>query len=134
MEIISAFENEFTSALFLFTLAFIAFDVITGYAQAIANKDIQSSKMREGFWHKLATILALLLAGAIDVLMGTGIVLEIGITAPIFEAACIYVIVMELSSILENIKKMNPELAGSKLLDLFGAASNDNAKEGDGDE
>lgn len=132
MDIIDAFTNEFTSALFFFTLAFIAFDVITGYAQAIANKDIQSDKMRKGFWHKLAIILALVLAGTIDVLMGTGIVLEIGISAPIFEAACIYVIVMELSSILENIKKMNPELAGSKLLDLFGPASEDN--EGDEDE
>ena len=121
MEIIDAFTNEFTSVLFIFTLLFIMFDVVTGYAQAIANKNIQSEKMRKGFWHKLAIILALVLAGAIDVLMGTGVVLDTGISAPIFEAACVYVIVMELSSILENIKKMNPELAGSKLLDLFGS-------------
>lgn len=134
-QIINAFMNEFTSVLFIFTLLFIAFDVISGYAQAIANKNIQSEKMRKGFWHKLAIIMALLIAGILDVLMGTGVILEIGISAPIFEAACIYVIVMELSSILENIKKMNPELAGSKLLDLFGAAGenkkNDNEEEDD---
>lgn len=126
--IISAFMDEFTSVLFIFTLVFIMFDVITGYAQAIANKNIQSSKMRTGFWHKLAILFALMLAGVLDVLMGQGIMIETGLSAPIFEAACVYVIVMELSSILENIKKMNPELAGTKLLDLFGEASQDREK------
>jgi len=34
---------------FALALLFIAFDVITGYAQAVANKTVSSTKMKTGF-------------------------------------------------------------------------------------
>ncbi len=104
-------------------LAFVALDVLTGYAQAIATKTIDSTKMRTGFWHKLAIILALLLAALLDVAANGG--LELGFSVPLFNSACIYVVLMEVTSIIENIKAMNPELAGSKLMQLFEKHSND---------
>lgn len=104
---------------FLITLVFILMDIVTGYGQALANKMIKSEKMRQGFWHKLAIILALIVAGMVDIAIQLGIGEQLGFVAPIFECACIYIMAMELTSILENIVKMNPELTDSKFMSLF---------------
>lgn len=118
MEFIQYIAAGFSKWVLWFALIFILLDVISGYAQAIANRCLDSSKMRKGFWHKLAIILVLILADIIDAGLNMGMV-TMGVTAPIFEVACGYVVVMELTSILENVKMMNPELAGTKLLKLF---------------
>lgn len=102
---------------FAFACGFILLDVLTGYAQAVANKDVSSAKMRNGFWHKLALVFAILAAGMVDI--ATGYELDLGFDVPIFEASCLYVMVMELTSIAENIKRMNQELADSRLLSLL---------------
>ena len=116
------FFAQLNANVFLVTLCFIAMDVITGYAQALANKNVSSDKMRKGFWHKLAIIFALMVAGMIDIIVQMGIGQQIGFATPIFEVACIYIIAMELTSILENICKMNPELSNNKIMGLFSGA------------
>lgn len=107
------------SIVFLITLCFILLDVVTGYLQAIANNNVRSEKMRQGFWHKLGIIFVLILAGLIDVIVAIGMGEALGFTAPIFIASCGYIVLMELTSILENIVKMNPELANNKIMGLF---------------
>lgn len=102
---------------FGFALVFITLDVVTGYSQAVANRCVSSEMMRKGFWHKLALVFAMLAAGFAD--MAATVEIDLGFQMPIFEAACGYVMVMELMSILENIRKMNPDLANSKLLRLL---------------
>lgn len=119
MEGLMNFMVNLNYQVFLVTLVFILMDVVTGYAQAVANGTVKSEKMRQGFWHKLAIILALLMAGIVDVTLQMGIGEELGFVAPIFECACIYIMAMELTSILENIVKMNPELAGTRFMGLF---------------
>ena len=111
--------NDYRSIVFLVALCFIVLDVITGYLQAIANNNVKSDKMRKGFWHKLAVVFMLLLAGMIDVMVAFGMGDALGFTAPIFTTACLYIIVMEITSILENITKMNPELSNNKIMQLF---------------
>lgn len=130
MEQTVAFFASLNAHVFIFTLCFIALDVITGYAQAIANRDVQSEKMRKGFWHKLAIIFALFVAGLIDGMVQMGIGAQLGFATPIFECACCYIILMELTSILENIVKMNPELAGGKFMGLFAPVLKENEKSG----
>lgn len=104
-----------------FAFIFIALDVLTGLAKGAASAKngggLSSEKMKTGFWHKLGIIAALVVAGLLDAAAGAG--LDLGFDAPIFEAACGYVVIMELLSILENISELNPELAGSKLFQLF---------------
>lgn len=102
---------------FGFALVFIALDVVTGYSQAVANHCVSSVVMRRGFWHKMALVFAMLAAGLAD--MAAAVEIDLGFSVPIFEAACGYVMVMELMSILENVRKMNPDLANSKLLRLL---------------
>lgn len=122
MEFIQYIAAGFCKWVLWFALLFILFDIVTGYAQAIANRCIDSSKMRKGFWHKLAIIIVLIVANVIDAGLNMGFNAgNMGISAPIFEVACGYVVVMELTSILENVKLMNPELADTKLLRLFNA-------------
>ena len=73
--------------------------------------------MRTGLWHKLALVFAIIVAGLADVAVAAEV--GLGFQMPIFEAACIYACLMELTSILENLKLMNPELANTKLMSLF---------------
>lgn len=107
---------------FAFALAFILLDVITGVIKGAATAGqegggLSSEKMKQGFWHKLAIITALIVAALLDTAAATG--LELGFEVPLFEGACVYVVLMELFSILENIAVINPELAGSRIFDLF---------------
>ena len=115
--IIQSFEGINITWVF-FVLIFIGLDVITGICKAASKHDIDSGKMRTGFWHKLGLIMALVVAALADAALNSGV--DIGISVPIFSAACGYICIMELVSILENIVEINPELAGSKLLKLFG--------------
>ena len=119
MEGVIGFMIHLNYQVFLVTLVFILMDIITGYAQAVANGTVKSENMRKGFWHKLAIILALLTAGLVDVTIQMGIGEQLGFVTPIFECACGYVILMELTSILENIVKMYPELANKRFIGLF---------------
>lgn len=95
---------------------FIVLDIITGIAQAIANKDVSSSKLREGAFHKFAYILILCGAYLVEYAMGY---VDLGFTIPIFQAACVYIIFTEIVSFGENIVKLNPSLKGTKILGLF---------------
>lgn len=111
-----------------FAGAFVALDVLTGIAKGAATHSLSSPIMRNGFWHKLAIFAALTAALLCDLMLTVG--LNIGIGEPIFVAACTYVCVMELLSILENIKEINPELGGSRLMELFGRRPGDDGDEG----
>ena len=106
-----------------FALIFILLDIVSGICKGASKHDLRSDAMKAGFWHKLGIITALIVAGLLDAAAGAG--LDLGFDAPVFEAACGYVVIMELLSILENIAEINPELAGSKLLQLFAVTPND---------
>ena len=95
---------------------FIVLDIITGIAQAIANKDVSSSKLREGAFHKFSYVLILCGAYLIEYAMGY---VDLGFTLPIFQFACIYIIFTEIVSFCENIVKLNPSLKGNKILEIF---------------
>lgn len=118
VDIIAHMYEHLTSPVLMFVLGFMVFDIITGLVQAVANKCFSSKKMREGFFHKMAIIFVLFLAIGVDAFVA-GEFGDIGIVAPIFNAASIYIVIMELASILENILKLNPNLAGTKLMGLF---------------
>lgn len=97
-------------------LGFILLDIVTGVAQAIANHDVSSEKLRQGAFHKMAYILIMCAAYLIEYSMGY---VDLGFTVPIFAGVCGYIIFTEIVSFCENIIKLNPSLKGSKLMDLF---------------
>lgn len=84
------FWQIFTPILFSFM------DIITGYIQALINKNVDSSIMREGLLHKILIILIILMSCVIDVTFNLPIVTKF---------ISIYIIIMEITSILENLNK-----------------------------
>lgn len=105
----------------VFTLAFIALDYITGISQAIYNKALDSSVMRQGLFHKSALIgimiVAILCEYAVQHIdFGNG---TMSLNGWLIMSVCAWVCIMELISILENLAKINDDLANSKLLEFF---------------
>lgn len=98
-------------------LVMMVFDIITGFMAAWKNKVIQSTKMREGVFHKATLILLIILAWLCELFVMH--VPDLGISIPLVIPACIIIFAMELVSITENAAEINPELKDSKLLQLF---------------
>lgn len=98
---------ETYSSWFIVTLIFIIIDVITGVLKAAENKDLNSTTMRKGIYHKAAYLLIILLASVCQISL---LYFNINIDLPLIEPTCSYIIFCELMSILENIGEMNPTL------------------------
>ncbi len=109
------------------SLAFIVCDWVTGTAKGAKLHELCSSVMREGLWHKAGEVAVMALAYMLEV--GTAH-LDLGFTAPLFVPACVYIVLNETASILENISALNPELAGTRLMGLF-KSSKAEEKEGE---
>ena len=99
-----------------FALVFITMDLLTGFAQAVANKTVNSTKMRDGLWHKCGFVLTMRLAALIVWAMQY---IDLGFTLPLFVPVCMFIMLTEIVSIFENICKLSPEIAASKLAQLF---------------
>lgn len=95
---------------------FVAMDLVTGVMQAVANKTLDSSKMRAGLWHKCGFIMAIILAALVEWAMQF---IDLGFTLPLSVPVCVFVILTEIVSIFENVCQLSPELANSKLAQLF---------------
>lgn len=106
-------------------LLFIVFDFATGIAKAAYSKQVSSTVMREGLYHKFAEILVIVLAGGIDVACEH---LELGFDTPILAVTCGYIVLMEIASIIENIGAMNPDLANSPVFSIFKKEGTTNGK------
>lgn len=97
-------------------LGFSALDLCTGFISAIKNKEIQSSKLRDGLFKKVGFIFCYFLAWVVDTYgESVGFHLDFSILPVIL----FYVCTTELVSILENISKINSDLLPDKLMELF---------------
>ena len=95
---------------------FVVMDLITGVMQAVANKTLDSTKMRAGLWHKCGFIMVVVLAALVELTMQF---VDLGFTLPLFVPVCVFIILTEIVSIFENVCQLSPELANSKLAQLF---------------
>jgi len=95
----------------------MAFDVATGLISALVRHAFSSTKMREGLGHK--ALLILVVALAVVVQGFSGHIVELGFSVPLILPACVYIVLMEVASVLENIALAYPELADSPLFRLF---------------
>lgn len=106
----------------IITMIFIVLDIASGMAQAFANKNVSSEKLRQGLFHKMAFIFAIALGYLIEYAMGY---MNLGFDAPIAIVVCVYVCLTEIISIVENITLLNPELRNTKFLELFNITTNE---------
>lgn len=94
-------------------VAFCLLDVLTGYAAAMRNGTLNSSVMRKGLWNKTAEILAIL--AAVLTQMGVYVYgnsfLDVQLDVPIITIICGCLSLYELTSVVENLGKMNKDIA-----------------------
>ena len=99
------------------TAILIAMDYISGIAAAASRGDLQSSKMREGLWHKLGEVGVILLSYLVAKEGHyIGLPYQIDLLIP---AVIIWLSVMEITSILENLTLLNTDLASAGFLRIF---------------
>lgn len=95
--------------------AAIAADYITGLVKALYKHEYKSCVMREGLYHKAAELFAVV----VMYYMEYGLPMAgITIAFPFVSVMTGYIIIMELSSIIENIGEINPDLIGP-LAEIF---------------
>lgn len=105
-----------TWAILLACIMMIA-DVLAGFIGACIRHDVQSGKMREGLGHKALMLIII----AIAYILGVGMTHVSGanVEVPSTEIVCVYVIVMEMASVIENVTKSWPEFSATKLYESF---------------
>ena len=101
---------------YIITAVFILLDFITGLIKAFKNKEYTSSVMREGLYHKAGSIIVVVFGVLVDYAQGY---LDLGVSIPIALSICVYICLMEIGSIIENICIINPAILPDKLQSFF---------------
>lgn len=114
---------------FAIVCAFVLLDIVAGLAAAIKNKELSSSVMHEGLYNKLGEVLLLVVAMFVGSILDIPPFTQLGIPPEVMYLVALYITLMELVSILENICKLNPNLPIAKILAIF-----DIEVDGDGDD
>lgn len=100
------------ATLVLVALAFTLLDFVLGFFGAVIRKEVSSKVLREGIGHKLASMAFVAAADLLDAAIGTEKLIGV---EPVMLVVCVYLIFMELVSVLENIRKMNPDMRDNPL-------------------
>ena len=100
-------------------LAFMVIDVFTGVLKAVKNKELNSTKAREGIYKKASFILFIAFGYLADYAMNY---VNMGFSFPAAATICTLIVVTEAISILENLGQINPDLV--KLVAPFLSALN----------
>lgn len=94
----------------------VLIDYITGVVDAIMHGELSSKKMREGLGHKFTYLVVICVALIVE--YGSEYI-NLGIELPVFIPVCAGICLTEITSIIENCAKINPELSGSNILNIF---------------
>lgn len=105
----------------VFLLALI--DYVTGVVNAIIHGELSSEKMRQGLWHKFAYLAVICVSLIVE--YGSDYI-NLGFEVPVFIPVCVGICLIEITSIMENCAKINPELSKSHILNIFKIDKKDN--------
>lgn len=108
-------------------LAFMVIDVFTGVLKAVKNKELNSTKAREGIYKKASFILFIAFGYLADYAMDY---VNMGFNLPAAATICTLVIITEAISVLENLGQINPDMV--KLVAPFLSALNKKEDENNG--
>lgn len=102
----------------LVALIFNGLDLITGIVGALRDgEQIKSSKLRDGLFKKVGFVFCYTLGIMINYAENF---LNLPFGVDLVPVICIYAIVTEVVSIIENISKINPDILPDKLKELIG--------------
>ena len=105
-------ETWLSAAVFIF----IIIDYITGVINAALKNNISSRKMREGLGHKATYIILLSVCYTIDAIQ---LNTELNLPTKLFPIVSCGILLIELTSIIENICEINPELKQANFMYIF---------------
>ena len=94
----------------------VLIDYITGVVNAVMHGELSSEKMRQGLGHKFAYLAVICVALIVE--YGSDYI-NLGLGLPVFIPVCVAICLIEITSIMENCVKINPELSGSNILNIF---------------
>lgn len=97
--------------------AFMVMDILTGFIGAVINGNVSSAKMRVGLGHKI--LLCCLIAVAVMIELAGAHIAGLGFSGVSVTVVCVYIIIMEVASILENVCAAYPELRDTPLMRIF---------------
>lgn len=87
-------------------------DIISGLIVALKNKDILSSKLRDGIFKKFGFLVIYILCYIVD---RYGLLFGLALPISISTLSCTYIFFTEIISIYENSKKLNKKVEGIKI-------------------
>ena len=92
-------------------------DVVTGIGASLSKGErLDSTKLREGMWHKAGFVALLLFTGGIDY---AAPFFGVKIGQLLYPIAAGFIFATETVSIFENISVMNPDIRNSKIGELL---------------
>ena len=94
----------------------VLIDYITGVVNAIMHGELSSEKMRQGLGHKFAYVAIICVALIVE--FGSNYI-SLGIGLPVFIPVCVGICLIEITSIMENCVKINPDLKDSNIFNIF---------------
>lgn len=103
-------------------LFFIATDYVTGIVKAIMAGNLSSKRMREGLGHKFAYLAIILTSYMIDVFSAH---VDLSLPAHVYLVAVGGICLIELTSIVENVTEINPELKDVPFMQIFSNTDTD---------
>lgn len=107
-------------------LLLVLIDYVTGVVNAIMHGELSSKRMKEGLGHKF-TYLAVICV-ALIVKYGSDYI-NLGIELPVFIPVCAGICLTEITSIMENCVKINPELKDKPFIHIFTTKNTPDHKE-----
>ena len=91
----------------LIVLTFIVLDLVVGLIKAFSTGSYKSLKMRDGLWHKLGEIIAVGLGALCEMAFPY---VGINVNIPLVNTICVYIVLMETGSIIENLAIISPNM------------------------
>ena len=102
---------EYVIAVFIMILA----DVISGFLKALKHGEIKSSVMKDGLISKGGEAFVVFFALIVDRFSP---LINVNLGLPVLQVISVYICIMELASVIENIGAINPALS-NKLKNIF---------------
>ena len=104
----------------------VLIDYVTGVVNAIMHGELSSKRMREGLGHKFTYLAVICVALIVE--YGSNYI-NLGIELPVFIPVCTGVCLTEITSIMENCVKINPELKDKPFTHIFATKNTTDHKE-----
>lgn len=113
-------ENTAVQIMLVAVSVLIVADLVFGMIGAVVQQNFQSTKIREGLWHKCAEFVFILVADVIDAMLYGGVDLPFEIpNGSAMTVVLLALIVMEIASLMEVATRINPKLAENPLFKIL---------------